>query len=151
MDVTLEPISEENVREVFDLEVSAGQENFVASNPWSLAQALAEHEIAWPRAVVSEQSVVGFLMLEIDLSDEDGRPYWLWRLMIDRHHQGKGFGSAALRAAVEECRARGASELFTSWVPGEGSPEGFYVKFGFEPTGEIDEGEIVARLDLGSH
>jgi hypothetical protein len=37
----------------------------------------------------------------------------------------------------------------TSWVPGERGPEKFYRKLGFEPTGEIDEGEVVARLALG--
>ena len=34
----------------------------------------------------------------------------------------------------------------TSWVPGDGSPEGFYLGFGFEPTGEIEDGELVGRL-----
>jgi diamine N-acetyltransferase len=43
----------------------------------------------------------------------------------------------------------GARELLVSWEPGEGSPEPFYLGLGFEPTGEIDAGEIVARLRLG--
>ena len=33
-------------------------------------------------------------------------------------------------------------------VPAPGGPEPFYRSFGFEPTGEIDEGEVVARLRL---
>jgi diamine N-acetyltransferase len=151
VDVTLQPITEDNVGAVFDLKVKEGQGEFVASNPWSLAQALAEYAVAWPRAIVAGGGVVGFLMLEIDPDDDDGRPFWLWRLMIDGAHQGKGYGAAALKIAIDEVRTRGGSELFTSWVPGEGSPEGFYHKIGFEPTGEIDEGEIVARLDLNSH
>ena len=36
-----------------------------------------------------------------------------------------------------------AEELLLSYVPGEGSPEGFYRGLGFEPTGEVDEGEVV--------
>jgi diamine N-acetyltransferase len=35
-----------------------------------------------------------------------------------------------------------------SYVPGEGSPEGFYRRLGFEPTGEENEGEIMASLRL---
>jgi len=43
-------------------------------------------------------------------------------------------------------RADGAIELITSYEPGDGEPWPFYQKFGFEPTGEIDDGEIVLRL-----
>lgn len=45
-------------------------------------------------------------------------------------------------------RSRGGTELYTSWVPGDASPGDFYLRLGFVPTGEIDEGEIVARLTL---
>jgi diamine N-acetyltransferase len=33
-------------------------------------------------------------------------------------------------------------------VPGKGSPEPMYLAHGFVPTGEIDDGEVVARLAL---
>lgn len=148
MNVELVPIGEGNVAAVFGLGVAPGQERFVAPNSWSLAQALAEYDVAWPRAVVADGGVVGFLMLEIDPADEDGRPFWLWRLMIDATEQGKGYGRAAVLRALDEVRRRGGAEIYTSWVPGEGSPEGFYLGLGFVPTGEIDDGEIVARLSL---
>ena len=92
-----------------------GTGDFVASNAWSLAQAYAERDIAWPRAIVADGTVVGFIMLQFDPDDDDGRPFQLWRLMIDADHQGKGYGRAALSLGVEECRRRGATELTTSW------------------------------------
>lgn len=147
-EVALTPITVANLRAVFDLTVAPGQEGFVAPNPWSLAQALAEYEIAWPRAIEVEGEVVGFLMLEIDPDEETGRPFWLWRLMIGADHQGNGYGRRALELACREVRRRGGTEIYTSWVEGEGSPEPFYLAFGFEPTGEYDEGERVARLLL---
>lgn len=146
--VELHPISEDNVRAVFELEVAPHQRGHVAPNAWSLAQALAEHDIAWPRAIVADGEVVGFLLLEMDPDEEDGRPYWLWRLMVGAHHQGRGYGKAAVALAVDELRARGATELYTSWVPGDDGPEGFYLRLGFVPTGEWDEGEKVAVLAL---
>lgn len=146
--VELQPITKDNVKAVFDLRVAPEQERYVAPNPWSLAQALAEQDVAWPRVIVASGDVVGFLMLEIDLADEDGQPYWLWRLMVDAAHQNRGYGRAALELAIDELRGRGAGELFTSWVPGEAGPEVFYLQLGFVPTGEIDDGEIVARLAL---
>ena len=146
--VTLEPITERNVDQVFDLEVHPHQTDFVADNPRSMAQALAEYDIAWPRAIIVDGEPVGFLMLEIDPEEESGRHFWLWRLMVAGEHQGKGYGRAALELAVEEVRRRGGTELYTSWVDGQGGPEPFYRKLGFEPTGEIDDEEIVARLVL---
>lgn len=146
--VRLDPITSDNVGDVFALAVAPGQEEFVATNAWSLAEAYAEHEIAWPRAIVDDDTVVGFLMLEIDPRDENGRPFWLWRLMIDAAHQRRGFGRAALDLAVEHVRMLGADELYTSWVPGDTGPEPFFEEYGFESTGEIDDDEIVARFVL---
>jgi hypothetical protein len=37
--VELQPITEDNVADVYGLQVKPGQEAFVAPNPWSLAQA----------------------------------------------------------------------------------------------------------------
>jgi diamine N-acetyltransferase len=146
--VRLEPIDPDNVKAVFELELAPGQEQFVASNAWSLAQAVAEASIAWPRAIVADGRVVGFLMLEIDPNEEDGRPFWLWRLMIGASWQRHGYGTAAVRLALDEVRARGGTEIYTSWVPEPGGPGPFYERLGFEPTGEIDDGEVVARLRL---
>lgn len=148
MAVELAEITADNVGDVYGLAVGPGQDEFVASNSWSLAQAYAERHIAWPRAVVADGTVVGFIMLQFDPDDDDGRPFQLWRLMIAAEHQGKGYAKAALSLGVEECRRRGATGLFTSWVLGDGGPEGFYLGFGFEPTGEWDEDEKVARLAL---
>lgn len=144
--IELAEITPENLGAVYDLAVGPGQDEFVASNPWSLAQAYAERHRAWPRAIVAGGTVVGFLMLLFDPDDEDGRPFHVWRLMIGADYQGRGYGRAAMALAVEECRRRGATELFTSWVVGDGGPEGFYLALGFEPTGEWDEDEKVARL-----
>ena len=44
-----------------------------------------------------------------------------------------------------------AEELVLSYVPGEGSPESFYRRLGFEPTGEVLEGEVVMLLRLSDH
>jgi diamine N-acetyltransferase len=149
MPVTLAEITAENVAAVYDLELAPGQDEFVASNPWSLAQALAEHHIAWPRAIVdAEGEVVGFLMLEIDPDESNGRHFWVWRLMVAARHQRKGHGTAALALAFDEIRRRGGDEVYTSRVEDEGGPGPFYLRLGFVPTGELDDDEIVARLTL---
>ncbi len=64
--------------------------------------------------------------------------------MIGEAHQRRGFGSAALDLAVEEVRARGGTAPWTSWVDAPGGPGPFYLARGSRPTGEMDEGEVVA-------
>jgi diamine N-acetyltransferase len=69
--------------------------------------------------------------------------------MIAGEPQGKGYGRRAMELLIEHVKTRpGAEELLLSYVPGEGSPEGFYRRLGFEPTGEENEGEIMASLRL---
>lgn len=60
-----------------------------------------------------------------------------------------GYGKEVVRQVVELVRAQNATELLTSYVPGEGGPAGFYSRLGFVPTGELDpEGEIILRLTV---
>lgn len=143
--VTLDEVTGETVRAICRLEVGRAQFRFVAPNAVSFAEALFEPH-AWYRAIAADGEPVGFLML---YDDPDEPVYYLWRFMIDARHQGKGYGAKAIEILVEHLRGRPrATELKTSWVPGEGSPEGFYRRLGFEPTGEIDDGEVVAHLAL---
>lgn len=74
-------------------------------------------------------------------------PY-LWRFLVDRRHQGRGIGGTALGIWLDDMRAAGHAAVGVSWVPGHGGPEGFYLRNGFEPTGEVRDGEIVARRVL---
>ncbi|MFB9909625.1 GNAT family N-acetyltransferase [Allokutzneria oryzae] len=153
--VRLVEITDENRDAVCALRVDPAQERFVASVARSLEEAASTPEgEPWYRAVYSADEPVGFVMLSWNVPP--GRPgiigpYFLWRLLIDRHHQGRGFGREALDQVVDLVRADGATELLTSHQPGEGGPGPFYRRFGFQPTGEIDNGETVLRLDLSRH
>jgi diamine N-acetyltransferase len=144
--VTLREVTRENLRDVLKLEVSEAQNKFVAPNTVSIAQAHFYPERAWFRAIYADETPVGFLML----SDEPRKPeYFLWRLMIAAEYQGLGFGAQAIKLLIAHVKTRPqATELFTSYVPGDGSPGDFYHKLGFVDTGEVEEGENVARLPL---
>jgi diamine N-acetyltransferase len=144
--VTLRPITSDTVRAICALEVAPSQRGFVAPNAVSIAQAYFEREVAWFRAIYADDAPVGFVMLEDDPVKQE---YSLWRFMIDARYQGYGFGRRALQLLIDHVRTRpGATALLTSCVPGDGSPCPFYEKMGFVPTGEVDDGELVMRLDL---
>lgn len=149
--VTLQEVTAHSVRVVNRLRVAPEQQPYVASNAESIAQAYF-HPEAWFRAICVDDEPVGFVMLEdpTQLPDTIGAAQiGLWRFMIDARHQGKGYGRAALRLVVAHVRSRpGQTTLSTSCVPGPHSPIGFYEKFGFTRTGEIDDGEEVLELPL---
>jgi diamine N-acetyltransferase len=98
--------------------------------------------------VAADGEVVGFVMLALPRAHD---PRWyLWRLLVDARHQGRGVGRRAVGLVADRVRTGGGRELFTSWVPGDGSPEGFYRRLGFAPTGEVEEGEVVAVLPVAA-
>ncbi|MEX0269498.1 GNAT family N-acetyltransferase [Leptolyngbyaceae cyanobacterium UHCC 1019] len=139
--VTLQEITQENLEDILALKVTDEQEEFVASNAWSLAQAHFYPEVAWFRAIYADETPVGFVMLE---DDPVKASYFLWRFMIDARFQKCGFGRRALELLIEHVKTRpGAKVLLTSCVPGEGSPGKFYQKQGFAYTGEKEDDEAL--------
>lgn len=153
--VSLREITKENRSSIKALRVSRKQEGYVDSVKESLAEAAATPGARpWCRAVYAGEIPVGFLMICDDVpSDHPDLPwrYYLWRMLIDRHHQGRGYGRAALDHLVQYLRTRpGADVLVASVVPGKRTPLGFYLRYGFEPTGQMFDGELVIRLRLAT-
>lgn len=150
-EVTLREITAETVREICKLTdtLLPPKKYMVAPNAMSIAQAYFEPK-AWFRAIYAGETPVGFLMLYDNDGLPDGEPeYFLWRFMIAGPHHGKGFGRRAIELLVEYVKTRpGATELQTSCGQGPGSPEGFYRRIGFEPTGEMVGSELGLRMAL---
>ncbi len=145
-EVSLREVTKETLRDITRLKVNPNQEHFVATNAESIAEAYFSPDVAWFRAIYAGDTPVGFLMLEDNAAKEQ---YVLWRFMIDARYQGRGFGQRALELFFEHVRTRpGAKVLYTSCVPGEGSPGPFYEKMGFVYTGEKDGIELVMRREL---
>ncbi|MEU1386073.1 MULTISPECIES: GNAT family N-acetyltransferase [unclassified Nonomuraea] len=117
----------------------------------SLAEAYVQPQVAWPRLILDEDRPVGFLMAFLDI-DWNGKGLdfrsGLWRLNVAAEAQGQGVGRFAVRAVAAEVRRRGGAQMYVTWEPGEGGPEDFYRKLGFQLTGEESGGEKVGVLDL---
>ncbi len=139
------------------LRTAPGQEQFVASVEQSFADAL-EHPEACARywAVYDGDQAVGFAMISDNIPretlDADATlvgPYFLWRLLIDERHQRRGYGTATLDAVAAYVRSRpNGDALLTSAAQGDGTPQPFYERYGFVPTGDVVDEEVVLRLDL---
>ncbi len=143
--IELREVDKSNYRDVLKLKVADNQTGFVASNAISLAQALF-HPEAWYRGIYQGDTAVGFVMLELDMEKPE---YYLWRYMIDQQFQGRGYGFCAMELVIEYVKSLPDSrEFFLSYVPEEGNPKGFYEKLGFVDTGDMEEGELIMKLEF---
>jgi RimJ/RimL family protein N-acetyltransferase len=155
-EVTLAPITADNLIAVLRLTPGAIGERMVATNAISVAQA-AYSANAVPRAIVAGDKIVGFLMLydptlDAALAAKDEAhidSVDLWRFMVDFQQQGKGYGGAAILQAAHYAATRpGITKMRLSYVPSEGNPAPFYKRMGFVETGEKDGIEIVMEQAL---
>lgn len=126
------------------LQVRDDQIDFIASNTESLEQA-ADSPWCEPLAIRAVQTgeLVGFLMHALD-PDENSR--WIYRLMIDRNHQGRGYGRAALRALMAHLHSLpGGPSVALGVDPENVGARRLYASEGFVETGEVIDGELIMR------
>jgi diamine N-acetyltransferase len=152
--VTLREITDENRRAVLALRVGTSQERFVGTVAGALRDARDIPEgRPWYRAIYADEQPVGFVMLSWNVTPDPPRiigPWFLWKLLIDERHQGRGYGRDAVKLIADIARANGAAQLLTSCVLAQDGPEPFYRRIGFTPTGDLDvNGEIILALRLG--
>lgn len=157
----LEKVTGKNVWSILKLSVSQEQESFVAPNDISIIEAytaITGNGYAFPFGIYEGETPVGFLMIGFDADDcwEDAPSiargnYNLWRLMIDKNYQNKGYGKEAVRLALEFIKTFPCGKADFCWLSYEPENEiasRLYHSFGFVETGEMDGDEIIAVLKL---
>ena len=157
----LEKITGKNVWSILKLSVSQEQESFVAPNDISIIEAytaITGNGYAFPFGIYEGETPVGFMMIGFDADDcwEDAPSiargnYNLWRLMIDKNYQNKGYGKEAVRLALEFIKTFPCGKADFCWLSYEPENEiasRLYHSFGFVETGEMDGDEIIAVLKL---
>ncbi len=102
----------------------------------------------WLRAIEADGDIVGALLMSTP--DDDDRDAYVWRLLVDRMHQGRGIGRRVLDLALDRSRTWNAESVRISWCDLPGSAGPLYLDHGFVPTGRIVDGEIEARLQLST-
>ena len=144
--ISLQEITAETWRIAARLKVRSDQENFVASNVHSMAQAKYEPGLL-PLAVYDGETMVGFVMYN-EQPFEPGK-YFIYRVMVGAAFQGKGYGRAAMRALIERVLALpDCQEIVLSYEPENTVAERLYESLGFRKTGEMFEGEVVSSLKV---
>lgn len=154
-DIHFMRITANTMNQICDLSntLPPAQRKMVADNVRSIAEAHLSPG-AWMRAIYANDTPIGFIMTHTGLDCEDGIDcpgVFLWRFMIAGSYQGKGYGKRALERVIQHLKALGIPLLYTSCGQGEGSPEGFYRKLGFIPTGDFCDHEIELVLNVDTY
>ena len=149
MTLRLAELTPDNVAAACRIQVKPEQQKFVAPVAQSIAEAYVHYGTAWPRLILDGDRVVGFVMGGFDAENEiDAFRAGIWRLNIAAGEQGRGYGRFAVEAIAAEARQRRHNRITVLWIQGDGGPEGFYLRLGFTPTGEVLGGEIVGQRML---
>lgn len=174
MHVRLEKIDWDNYAKVLKLRVKKEQENYIATNTASLIHAFLESSAGKPVhsfAVKYGKSYVGFMQILYDndwtgyerkdwLSSAEykkyeGKPYYyIWRFMIDKKHQGRGFGKEAFEKTLDFIKTRPDGEanyVMISYDPHNEIGKKLYASFGFAEVFKKylhDDDEVMAMLKI---
>lgn len=153
--IHLEKVSWENYYKIIKLRVSKEQKHFVATNKTSLAHAFltfSEGKPVYAFAIKNNKTVVGFIQLVYDndwtgyerenwlkskeyYQIKDKYYYCIWRFMIDKKYQNKGFGREALKQALDFINNQPAGNAEYISICYETTNEvgkKLYASFGFE-------------------
>ncbi|MFW5841745.1 MAG: GNAT family N-acetyltransferase [Bacillota bacterium] len=150
--IQLKKVTVDNFDKVVALSktLTEAQQKCVAPNMVSLAEAYVEPDRAWPRAIYLDDEPIGFIMLalhEDEVPKEDWPAYYLWRFMIAKAYQGKGYGTKVLDMIIEKCKRDKQAYLYTSCDMEGDQPYLFYINYGFIDTGKND-GEQILKLPI---
>ena len=160
MNVLFKEITNDNVIDICQLSVFENQSHFVAPNSISLAEAYAsrnENIFAAPFGIYDNDTLIGFIMIGYDALDDPEEPeiakgnYLLWRLMLDKRFQGKGYAKPVLNKTLQYIKTFPAGKAEYVWLSYEKEnthAKEIYSRFGFEENGEFCGNETVAVYKL---
>lgn len=149
MSLSLQNVTADNVGQACRITVAPEQKDFVSPVAESLAEAYTQPHTAWPRLIFRGDHAVGFVMAGF----ESESPLWffrcgIWRLNVSADAQRQGVGRFAVTAVFDEARSRGFTRASVLWIVGDAGPEDFYLRLGFQPTGEVFHDQVIAGIDL---
>jgi diamine N-acetyltransferase len=151
LNITLRDITTANWETCLELQVRDDQDGYVAPNTYSLVQAAYEPDFQWtPLGIYCDETMVGFLMYGQPEYPEFGRCVWeICRLMVDKNHQGKGYGRAAMVEAIRRISSHAdCDSIYIAFHPENAAAQALYTSLGFVHAGMMIDHEIVMRLPV---
>ena len=142
--IHLEKVTWDTVEDITKLHVNKEQKDFVAPNVDSIMDAYfattEENINVIPMGIYYGKKPVGFIMIAydcpwaVDYYDLPKKYYYIWRFMIDKKYQGKGYGTEALKQMIEYIKTFPLGESDAIWLSYEEENQvarKLYLSFGF--------------------
>ncbi|MBW3114648.1 GNAT family N-acetyltransferase [Bacillus sp. MCCB 382] len=136
--VRIQELNKENWYECCQLKLSTEQLPFIEPNSISIAQSKFETTLK-PFAIYFDSMVVGFLMFNTVPEELDG--HWVYRIMVDESHQGRGIGKAATDLMLIEMKeSLDVNRIVVGYHPDNLGAHHLYRSLGF-----VDHGDRFGR------
>lgn len=143
--IRLEIVDEDNFDEVLAIQLARKDQRRVASVEYSLAQTwlYRDDRLLSPYAILSNQKVVGFLLLSITPENT----YFIWRLLIDQRYQNRGYGKEVIQWVLDRAKKdEKCQKIIASYVIGNHKMRYILDKFGFQTIGMVGNEIKMERL-----
>ncbi len=147
MSISLREITKENWVQCIRLKLAPEQAGLVALNVDSIAESKFEPHYV-PRAIYSNEKVVGFLMYCPEIETQEKDLYWLFRFMVDVEYQKQGIGKAALELALNEISKTNCRKINIVYSPKNWVAAKLYASFGFKQVGTAEDGDIIVQKSI---
>lgn len=145
----MEPLNETNWEECIKLELKDSQKDALPGNVYSIAQLNFFPQTKGVAILDKDGKIVGFTTYGIPKGESVSK---IFRLMIDKSYQSKGYGKAALIAIIKELfRINKSDEIQVCYDPTSKELKRFYASVGFKeqkilPDKKRKEGKMLATL-----
>lgn len=145
-----EIVTKYNRAEIESLEVFPEQNGWIETVSECMKEA-DELNLWRPVGLYDDDLLIGFAMYGFFPKPSPGR-LWLDRLLIDKKHQGKGYGKLAVLALIDRLHAEYTSDkVYLSVYENNANAIRLYREIGFSFNGEYDtKGELVMEYDFGT-
>ncbi|MEM7132169.1 MAG: GNAT family N-acetyltransferase [Chloroflexota bacterium] len=144
--IQLKPIAVGNWQAVIALKLAPDQQDFVPSNLYSIAEAQFYPD-AQSRAIYNLiEEIVGYALYGRDVSTGKWK---VFRIMIDAHYQGQGYGKAAMAAIIQEISAKPrGNQILIRYQKENTVAKRLYTELGFVPISTHEDSTVTAQLTL---
>lgn len=145
MKIELRRVDKSNWFAVCRLEVRKSEQEYIAPNAFSLAQAAYEAD-TFPLAIYADGVLVGFLMWNYD----SGLGVWgLARLMVAPEYRSRGIARGAVSMLLSQIRAQKGKIPFYTCVPADNDAAlALMQSLGFSAVQNMEDGELLMRIQL---
>lgn len=159
--ITLRKVDDTNVREITALTVRKDQQDFVTSARDSVPECREINASgAWAEmhGIYDDETPVGFVMFTYETTPGPDSPpvaagnYDISHFYIDKRYQGRGYGRAGLRLAIDYLHTLPAGKadcIWIAWHPDNHIAEQLYASVGFVRTDMRNYHEIVSVMPIG--